>query len=155
SESINQVSPPGQVSEERLVLRSQAGNLYGIPFHPDIPKLMQFRAPIAFSKRMLETYARPVVHAKPPPQDPNIPVVSVKIYRVVHNLLTPKMVVEQIPPDAEWLYLPFYQGEFDMNGKLLDPDDPFLYWMIPIVRLKISADPKAAYFRGKVGGHED
>ena len=48
------------------------------------------------------------------------------------------------PTDA-WTYMPFYQGEFvpppAKEGKvedpgdpwvLRDPDDPFLYWLIPI-----------------------
>jgi hypothetical protein len=32
------------------------------------------------------------------------------------------------------LYLPFYQGEYDKNGKLKDPTDPMLFWLVPIVQ---------------------
>jgi hypothetical protein len=30
-------------------------------------------------------------------------------------------------------YLPYFQGEFDPEGNLLDPKDPFLYWYVPMV----------------------
>ena len=30
------------------------------------------------------------------------------------------------------LYMPYYQGAFDKDGKLIDPTDPMLYWLVPI-----------------------
>ena len=32
-------------------------------------------------------------------------------------------------------FVPTYMGEYDTEGRLLDPKDPFLFWHIPIVRL--------------------
>jgi len=31
-------------------------------------------------------------------------------------------------------YTPIYMGEYDATGKLLDPEDPLLYWHLPILR---------------------
>jgi hypothetical protein len=32
-------------------------------------------------------------------------------------------------------YMPFYMGKYDLDGRLLDPKDPFLYWVLPIVKV--------------------
>ena len=29
-------------------------------------------------------------------------------------------------------YMPYYQGAFDQDGKLIDSTDPMLYWLVPI-----------------------
>jgi hypothetical protein len=33
------------------------------------------------------------------------------------------------------LFWPYFQGEFDRDGNLKDPNDPYLYWLIPIQRV--------------------
>jgi hypothetical protein len=83
---------------------------------------------------MLSAYARYVSHAVPHPTDPRRKVTSVKIYRVQHNIVLPPELAEGVDPAAAWFYLPFYQGEYTPDGELMDPDSPYLYWMIPIVR---------------------
>jgi hypothetical protein len=36
-------------------------------------------------------------------------------------------------PREPYFYLPYYFGEYDPEGKLLDPNSPFLYWLVPIL----------------------
>jgi hypothetical protein len=31
------------------------------------------------------------------------------------------------------MYMPYYQGEYDVAGHLKDPTSPLLYWLVPIV----------------------
>ena len=30
-------------------------------------------------------------------------------------------------------YRPYYLGTYDAEGKLLDPEDPMLYWLVPVL----------------------
>ena len=62
--------------------------------------------------------------------------VGVKVYRVVHRMLTPKETALGAQPDKKWMYQPFFQGEFDVDGNLKNAQDPYLYWLIPIVNKK-------------------
>jgi hypothetical protein len=60
------------------------------------------------------------------------PVTGVKVYCVVHQTLSPKQILDQMSPEDPTLYSPYFEGEFDADGKLKDPEDPLLYWLIPI-----------------------
>jgi hypothetical protein len=101
------------------------------------PDLAQYREPSDLAKRYISSYARHVAHDPRfhSPDRPDAPVRSVKVYRVVHNFLSPKEMAEkEISPDEPALFVPVYVGEFDPEGQLLDPDDPLLYWVVPILR---------------------
>jgi hypothetical protein len=111
-----------------------------IPFDPVIPQAQQYAVPTVGGKQLAESFARHVA-SLPHPDDaknqgePRYEFERVKIYRVVHT----------IPPSA-WLaagvdalrdptlFRPFFLGEFNAAGKILEPDDPFLYWLLPILR---------------------
>jgi hypothetical protein len=102
-----------------------------VPRHPEGALEMQYRHPEEMSKRYISQYARHVAQAYPH-DDPNIDVAGVKVYLVIHNmLLPPQLVNPKFKPDDAWTYMPFYDGDFDKDGKLKDPDDPLLYWLIP------------------------
>ena len=67
-----------------------------------------------------------------------------KIYRVVH-VIAPvgpfvNLGIEARDPE---FYRPYYMGQYDAKGNLVDTDDPFLYWLLPIVRDNIQ-DPNSA-----------
>jgi hypothetical protein len=107
-----------------------------IPFHPHVPVPMQYEPPNPIVKPILESYAR---HAclRPHPEHPEWRVKRVKVYRVVH--LMPQgpyatLYLNGVDPRDPEFYRPFYVGEFDTDGKLLDPADPFLYWLLPVFR---------------------
>jgi hypothetical protein len=132
-ESFNQLVPGVTMTPYLLARRKMAINSTGIIGHPWAAAEKQYFEPTWYSKKMMEGYARFVALHTPHPEDPNIPVVSVKIYRVTHNILSPAEMGRGEDPNNPRLYLPFYQGEFSPEGKLLDPDDPLLYWLIPII----------------------
>jgi len=94
---------------------------------------------------------------------PGREVTSVKIYRVLHEVLpverfrqlavppteTPKPTPltwgaepsPPRPPETYYqspyhpsLYYAYYQGEYDLQGNILDSTDPELYWLVPVER---------------------
>jgi hypothetical protein len=142
-ESINQLLPPSSLDLEIRRRRLTAGRLDSIPLHPSFPENLQHREPTPYSKRMLQAYARHVARAKPHPSDPGRKVVGVKIYRVVHRILDPLEMAQGADPAAEPLYFPYYQGEFDAEGRLKDSRDPYLYWLIPILKDEKATDDRA------------
>jgi len=124
---------PPNITYARLL----AGERDGIwPYDGKKPNPLEYRAPIVTGRRMLESYAQHVAKTTPHPTDPNRKVVSVKIYRVVHRLIMPKELLAGVRSEKVWMCMPYYQGEFDPDGKLMDPNDPYLYWLIPIVNAK-------------------
>jgi hypothetical protein len=135
TESINQLlAPPPVLDPELRLRRLAAGRVDGIPLHPDVPESFQYREPTPYSKRMLQTYARHVACSTPQENDPARKVTGVKIYRVLHRILNPQEMAQGGDPADQPLYLPYYQGEFDTAGHLKNPRDPYLYWLIPILK---------------------
>ncbi|MFO0865504.1 MAG: hypothetical protein U0744_12790 [Gemmataceae bacterium] len=103
-----------------------------VPMHPDIPEAQQFTRPTIASHRLMQSYARHVALLPPPEADWKFQ--SVKIYRVLHVLPTIKAIVDGREPQDPLWFRPTYGGQYDADGNLLDPDDPFLYWVLPILR---------------------
>jgi hypothetical protein len=139
TESINQLHGPLSIPEDKRTARLEAAQKFGIPGHPVLADIFQYRVPLPYSKRMLEPYTRFIASHTPHPTDPTKKVTSVKVYRVLHVIQMPSNYTVQadgtrldpIDPDS---YLPYYHGEYTPEGKLKDPNDPFLYWLIPIIR---------------------
>lgn len=141
AESTNQLlqMPPGTPFAQGIVeRRSVAAHRDGIPFHPVIDAWMQRREPNAYSKEMVQTYARYVAHLKA--RETGKTVSGVKVYRVVHMIPLANEIAAGIDPAEKHFYYPYYQGEFTAEGKLKDPQNPYLYWLIPIVK---THDPDA------------
>lgn len=131
---------PGQPPERKLK----------IPFHPDLkPEITQYSRPTAQSRSLLQAYARKVCRM-PHPTHKNWKIKSVKIYRVQHI----------IPPIASFargfgnegmdatdpvFYRPYFMGEFDPQGELMDPYEPFLYWHLPVLRYTDDNQPIHKY----------
>jgi hypothetical protein len=144
SEAINQqVLPLTEPPPELTQRRAQAGQLLGIPSPVEValylPGLPQFRVPTDTGRQMLQSFARHVYRAYAH-ADPQVTVAGVKVYRVVHTMLPPGRFAAGVSPLEPTLYLPYYQGEFDREGNLKHPDDPFLYWLIPILRVEPGED---------------
>ena len=103
-----------------------------IPLHPYFTQDLQYRRPSRRAQSILRSFARHVLENA---QMPGHRVKGVKIYHVVHNYMTPEVyrfgVIEPWDPDT---YRAFYLGEINLDGKVIDPDDPFLYWMLPTIR---------------------
>jgi hypothetical protein len=63
-----------------------------------------------------------------------VPIKSVKVYRVVHMIVAPEQLAQGLDSEDPTNFTPYYQGEFDREGNMISkPDDPFLYWLIPIL----------------------
>jgi hypothetical protein len=101
----------------------------------DVPLNVQYREPQDVAKMLVASYAKYVAWNSPHPTDPAVAVKSVKVYRVVHNLISPAELSQGGDPLDKTHYLPYFQGEFDRDGKMVNPQDPFLYWMLPVVRV--------------------
>jgi len=118
------------------------------PFDPRVlPYDQQYRAPDARSKRWIQAYVRHVAATYPHQNHPERSVLTVRFYRVLHQILQPGQVVEGLDPNDISLYYPFYCGEFDKDGNFtercmkiwINSDgyfqwevrDPYLYWVIP------------------------
>jgi hypothetical protein len=115
-----------------------------IPYHPDwpldrwtkMPGSLQYREPTALGKKYIASYARHVAHdaAYVDPDRPDAQVKTVRVYGVAHRIRTPREIEEGMSADEPTKFVPVYLGEFDADGKPLDPDDPLLYWVVPIIR---------------------
>jgi hypothetical protein len=93
----------------------------------------QYREPQEMAKRLISSYARYVAQNTPHSEDPTLKVKNVKVYRLVHTVITPAGLAEQRNPYEKTRYWPYFQGEFDAQGNMINSDDPFLYWYVPVV----------------------
>jgi hypothetical protein len=127
-------------------VRAQFG---GYPFIPGEPSL-QYREPPLYVQRLLRGYIGYIARAYPHPTDPSQRVTGVKAYHVEYWFPSPEEMAEGIDPYDPTLYLAFYLGDFEPNGEIKESclkvefnadggivkktQDPFLNWLIPIVR---------------------
>jgi hypothetical protein len=162
TESVNQLKSSTPYDfDTRLALRVDAGRNYKngpIPLlnDPIMPRNFEYREPVPYAKQLLKSYARYVLTHYECEDDPTLQPKKVKIYRVIHGIPDQSQVA--LGPDFNaydpTMYLPYYQGEFNTDGELLDgPEfkegvvvkrgDPFLYWLIPIKHeLKEGYEPR-------------
>jgi hypothetical protein len=111
----------------------QPANPLGIPYHPELPRMQNYNKPSSMGRKLLASYARHILSQPHPDHQSAVPV-RVKIYRVLHNTLTAQALARGADPHDPIYYLPYYVGQFDRSGNLLDAGDPFLYWVLPILR---------------------
>jgi hypothetical protein len=84
---------------------------------------------------MVSCYARYVARHWPHPDDnPDVTVKTVKVYRLIHRIITPQEVNGGMNAKDEIFDLPYFMGEFNPQGEMIDPKDPFLYFLLPITR---------------------
>ncbi|MCI0377563.1 MAG: hypothetical protein L0215_08155 [Gemmataceae bacterium] len=118
------VDSPMRVGKERPTTTLR------IPFENYLAPVQQYTLPNSVSKAHLECFARFVCRL-PHNENPNLKVESVKIYRVRHVIAPWTVLGEGTDPRDPELYQPFYMGEYSPQGKLLDSDSPYLYWLLP------------------------
>jgi hypothetical protein len=132
--------PPPRESWEEITARRVRGSRR--PYPDRIPVVLdmdpfqpyrdpQYREPTELSKMLIASAARHVFWTAP--QRPGAQVRSVKVYAVVQTVIGPAELAAGVSPLEKSKYMPFFVGEFDGQGKLLDPHEPFLYWYLPIV----------------------
>jgi hypothetical protein len=99
------------------------------------PLLNQYSEPQDVARRLIASYARHIARTSSDPEDPSKSVQAVRVYRVIHTIITPRELNEGKDPTDETTFVPFYMGKYDSDGRLLDPEDPFLFWHVPIIRV--------------------
>jgi hypothetical protein len=156
TESTNQLKNQPPVDfDKRLERRIDAGRDFRptpIPLlnDPAFGRNFEYREPVTYSKQLLRSYARYVLSHYPYVDEqgeahPDVKPLKVKIYRVIHAIPDMSHIANGFYPYDPTTYMPYYQGEFDTQGNLLDgptfkdgmivkPGDPFLYWLVPIRR---------------------
>ncbi len=106
----------------------------GIPIDPAFPLDAQYRLPPdPVREHLLPSFVRHVAKMPENQHDDGVTSIeSIKVYRVEHAIPLPVELKMGVKFYDETTYRPFYLGEFDPDGALLNPSDPLLYWLIPI-----------------------
>ncbi len=135
---------PTVVTEDmkrRRLLMAQGEN--GIPIHPELlPLESQYRLPQPNVRDfVLPSYVQYIANLNilRPPEGQTMQ--SIRVYLVVHDIMKQKALEDGLSPYDPVTYIPFYFGEYDTSGKLLDIGNPLLYWMIPIIRVPKAGTP--------------
>lgn len=119
------------------------------------PAALQYRIPQPhISRYLFPSYAK---HLASEYSSPGRKVVGVKIYRVEHRIAPPSVFKDKASPFSDpyhpsW-YRPYFCGDYDANGKLIDPKDPMLYWLVPIVPGGEPGDPEKKNFTDYLSKH--
>ncbi len=117
-----------------------------IPFHPAEPIAQQYQLPNAEVARFtIPSYASHVVLEHTPDKE-TAAKTTVKVYRVEHRTMSVEEFIPAGPykrgmppgspppsPYTPTTYRPYFLGEFDARGNLLNPQEEFLYWLLPII----------------------
>jgi hypothetical protein len=147
-----QVTITPDVPDDLLKGRELAGKEFDPPMpDPGDDLSQEYQEPTPAGKRLLRSIARHIARNFPHPDDPDQKVVSMKIYCVVHTLLTPGEFQDGDDPYDQTTLSAYYQGDFDAKGRLKPSccrvvrvgkedvevrEDPMLYWLVPIIREK-------------------
>jgi hypothetical protein len=110
-----------------------------VPYYPESD--LNYKRPTLEARQFLASYARHLL-LQPHPENPNARPVAVKIYRVQHQIIPAVALAAGADPADLSYYFPYYMGRFDSRGQILDPRDPFLYWLLPMEPENL-ADPNS------------
>ncbi len=108
-----------------------------IPRHPD-PRVVQYAPPVPVSAFVLQSYVRHVAHQFHR-SHPEAVVLRIKLYRVLHKILDAGEYASGKDPNDWDTYYPYFWGEYDEHGRLRSKNDPFLYWQLPVIKVKAGA----------------
>lgn len=108
----------------------------------------QYRVPTSPNTRYLfPSYARHIaVEFEAEFSSPRRKVLSVKLVRVEHRVMQPGQFLTGDNPYNPTTFRPYYIGEYNPAGELMNPTDPMLYWLLPIVPLD-SPNAQGRYFK--------
>ena len=87
---------------------------------------------------ILPSYASHVILENTPDKDAAAKT-TVKVYRLKHNTMSVddftnwrKRPNASTSPYHPTTYRPFFLGEYNVHGTLVNPQEPMLYWLVPI-----------------------
>ena len=127
---------------------TQGGNKPYIRMHPFEPDNLEYRLPEPIvSRYLLPSYAQHLLMDLP---EGDRKKTTVKLYRVEHRTLTVGAYIGLVNPGKRpgdpyhpTTYWPYFMGEFgfapvpnkpgEWRVELLDPQEPMLYWLVPII----------------------
>lgn len=146
TESTNMAAANNPENWEEIL---QKRNLAGLAHMPQITPLSRsisqssmYREPSEHSKRMVNSYARYISRKFAHPEgNPNVNIDHIKIYKVTHGIITVQDLARDYDPLDKTLFYPYFLGAFDKSGKMIDPNDPFLYFLLPITRSNNPNEP--------------
>jgi hypothetical protein len=136
-----------EVRDRRLRLTLNGSDPY-YPMHPAIADALEYRLPTPdITRYVLPSYAQHLIIENTP--DANTAAkTKVKVYRIEHRTLGVGEFVGFANPDGKPMdpyhpttYSPYFVGEFDAKGNLIDPQEPMLYWLLPILPRDGGASP--------------
>ncbi len=105
-----------------------------IPYHPvENINTSQYRLPNSeIIRYIMPSYASHVI-LENTPDKATAAKTTVKVYRLEHLTTTVERFRQGDDPFHPATYRPFFMGEFDARGNLIDPQEELLYWMVPII----------------------
>lgn len=128
-------TPPGEKVRDKKRVGVEQSKHPEIPLRPNMLPTQQVYIPTDASRRMVASCARFVARKfEKHPEHPDWELKSVKVYRVVHFIPSVQWFQNQIPPTDPELYLPYYVGNYDSRGVIIEDLDPYRFWLIPVIR---------------------
>lgn len=130
-----------------------------IPMAPDDyePMQFQYRMPRPdITRYLLPSYARHLILEA---ETEGKEVDFVKIYRLEHRLTSVKAFAAGANPHFPTSFRPYFLGEFRLNratdtAELADPQDPMLYWLVPIMpRVPYAGDTNTKEYEDFMSKH--
>ncbi|HZT83551.1 MAG TPA: hypothetical protein VFA26_25195 [Gemmataceae bacterium] len=138
SEGTNTWNPNMPWDPQRYENRRRAGEQLGVPTleNTHLAPIYQYRFTLNLGRRLTRYYAHYAATHYPHPENPDLKVKRVKVYRVTRNFIQPGELARDVSPWDPAFLFPYYQGTFDAKGNYAkDPlTDPFLFWVIPLKR---------------------
>ncbi len=129
--SAGLINPTDQFEKTEMYLRRTAMQ-HIIPFNPVESHVVQYKLPSPeVARYILPSYASHVIVWNTPDKQ-TAAKTTVKVYRMEHRDMPPDQLAKGYSPYHPSTYRPYFLGEFDAFGRLTDPREVFLYWMIPI-----------------------
>lgn len=162
-----------EVRARRFQLTIPGSETY-YPLHPNEPEVVQYRLPTPEVARfLLPSYAQYLILEHTPDADAAART-TLRIYRLEHRTLTAEALVGVANPGGRpgepyhpVTYRPYYLGEFRLTSEdaahpgrprveLVDPQDPMLYWLVPVLPAAGPGDGKKNYtdYLSTHAGHE-
>lgn len=122
------------------VARGEFANYPRIPYAPPEVEqpIYQYRMPYpTITRYVLPSYAGHILRTQVSPGASKAKAKTVKLYRLEHRVIDVRMFRDGVSPYHPITYRPYFLGEFRLNdadrAELADPQDPMLYWLVPIV----------------------
>jgi hypothetical protein len=127
-----------QFEKKEMMVRREAKS-GAIPYHPFDALGMQYKLPNPDVARFLiPSYASHVIMEREPTKELAAKT-TVKVYRLEHQTMmidrfeTPMPDGRYQDPYHPSTYRPYFLGEYDARGELVNPQEELLYWMVPVI----------------------